>query len=228
MSAERQTAIGGAISGCLVLGACTLDVSGLPPQAEDGGPVPMVDAGAVVHDAGAMVQDAAEVADAGTDACVGAACLGVEAGCDGVETCNAADDDCDGVVDEGGSLCGDTCTTATSGGSSYLFCSDTSNWDDSRDYCAARGYDLVIVGDNAENAFVTAVADDVRAGEWWIGLRLSDPEGEYEWVDGVVADFTAWETEMPSGECVRMRTSDGLWAGKGCGGSRAFVCEAAR
>jgi hypothetical protein len=224
----REHAIGGVVFRSVVVlvgltSACALDTSGRPPQSIDGA-LPDVDAGEATPDAG-IASDADIASDAGADACTAVTCL-PDAACSGVETCNAADDDCDGVIDEDAAICGEGCTAEVFEGSSYLFCADTTPWDDARAYCTHRGYDLVVVESNSENEFIrsTGIAVD---NEWWIGLWSPRDDGDYEWVDGRARDFTFWEGE-PTGQCVRLRTSDGAWAGKGCGGSRAFVCELAR
>jgi hypothetical protein len=201
-------------------GGCSLDTSGLAPQPADGGPAPGTDAGEVAPG------DAATAQDAGADACFGGACVPADAGCAGVETCNSLDDDCDAAIDEGEALCGDGCAAVAFESSTYVFCTGATPWDDARAYCTERGYDLVVVEGNAENEFVrsTGIATD---NEWWIGLWSPKNDREYEWVDGDPNEFEFWEGD-PMGQCVRLRTSDGAWQGKGCGGGRSFVCEPVR
>lgn len=226
MSARRRIrenaidAIARFVAAMSALGACTLDTSGLSPQPADGGPLPGVDAGEVDP------PDGGSVPDGGGDACVGAFCAPADAGCAAVETCNALDDDCDAVIDEGEALCGDGCVAVAFESSSYVFCTGMTSWDAARMYCVDRDYDLVVVDTNAENDFIrtTGLATD---NEWWIGLWSPDNDREYEWVDGVAHEFEFWEGD-PMGQCVRLRTSDGAWQGKGCGGGRSFVCESLR
>jgi hypothetical protein len=186
--------------------ACALDRSGVAERSDGG---PLADAGPI--DGGPL--EAARP-DGGSDGC-GAL----------LETCNGIDDDCDGSVDEGPSLCGDGCTVIADGGATYAFCASSLSWQEASAHCVDRGYELVVLTDLAESDRVAMTAASIREGDWWIGLWSPANDDAYEWVDGSVSDFYRWE-DTPGGQCVKLRTSDGAWAGKGCGGSRAFVCEA--
>ncbi|KAF6728532.1 C-type lectin domain family 4 member F, partial [Oryzias melastigma] len=62
-------------------------------------------------------------------------------------------------------------------GSFYYVSTSTANWQASRNYCTARGADLVVVNDAFENNFTRGLKRKA-----WIGLYRSG--SNWRWVDG--------------------------------------------
>ena len=68
---------------------------------------------------------------------------------------------------------------------SYLFCSDATevgDWYAAEARCQEFGYELTIIEDAAENAWVDSTGSAVAGNiGWWIGLHDNDTEGTYVW-----------------------------------------------
>ncbi len=107
------------------------------------------------------------------------------------ETCNGADDDCDGIVDEPagsavGPACG--CTWSTYAGKLYALCPTTTGVAQS----CPGGTDLVVLEDAAEQTFVTGLFTSVHGtttyGFAYVSLVQSpssnDRVGGWAWVGG--------------------------------------------
>ncbi len=235
----------------LLAGGCSLARDGLRPpaaldaSARDGG---ARDGGAIdasARDAALDASprdaslDAVSPIDTGTDAARDA---GRDAGSctpsvGRVELCNARDDDCDGTTDEGGAC---PCAMRADRGSTYLFCTPALQWMTARTYCTTLGYDLVVVNDAAEQAFVWGVARGASSLEWWLGLEDRTTNGTYVWVDGttiwsagaaVGGAYNAFRGGRPDDDasqgCMQFDrdASDGLWADHPCDAFFPFVCE---
>jgi hypothetical protein len=143
------------------------------------------------------------------------------------ERCNAIDDDCDAMIDDGNPCSG--CTTRTNAGRTYQLCTATRAWDAARTACVGQGYDLASIETASEQAFLAPFATGgVLAGGLWIGLR-SDAAGVFHWTDGSTPTYTAWATGEPNltSSCVRLRgVVMGQWADTDCTTTNQFVCEA--
>jgi hypothetical protein len=150
------------------------------------------------------------------------------------ETCDGSDQDCDGSIDEDPDLCA-PCTRVTHVGRSYLFC-PRATWDAGRGDCRARGYDLVVIDDAAENGFIWDTSQMLAPGtEPWLGLGDHGMNGTYTWVDGTVVwrdgaalGYVDWRGDVPedtaSQECVQFDSS-AHWADEGCGSTLPVICE---
>ncbi len=123
----------------------------------------------------------------------------------GVESCDALDNDCDGVADEEGC----DCEQVTSEGHSYLLCETRETWADARDACTSVGYDLATVDDDAENDALIGASVGLLSGDTWIGINDREKEGTFTWADGSSVGFTDWGLLQPD---------DGLlWSSEDCG-----------
>jgi len=67
------------------------------------------------------------------------------------EVCDGIDNNCTGVVDEGG-IC--PCASEYREGHTYLFCASPASWTTAQSTCAGLGYTLVRVDDDAENSWL--------------------------------------------------------------------------
>jgi cysteine-rich repeat protein len=149
------------------------------------------------------------------------------------ELCNARDDDCDGTIDDGAS-CGN-CTVQANAGHTYLFCRDSLTWLSARDACLGLGYDLVQVGDSAENTWLSTTVFAMFNDDYWLGLTDYLNEGMWVWNDGTVATFFAWGPGQPDGgnlqDCAFLANGDaaqetrGAWNDRECAISKPYICE---
>ena len=130
------------------------------------------------------------------------------------ETCNGADDDCDGIVDEPagsavGPACG--CTWSTYAGKLYALCPTTTGVAQS----CPGGTDLVVLEDAAEQTFVTGLFTSVHGtttyGFAYVSLVQSpssnDRVGGWAWVggEGMPIPWGNGQVDGMSGLTVRRR-----------------------
>ena len=148
------------------------------------------------------------------------------------EICDTVDNNCDGSIDETGACPG--CTQAEHGGHTYQVCSTTGgglNWTGSRDACAAYGYYLVTVDDQAEQDFLAAEAAALAAGSIWIGYNdRAWSEGTFWWTGASGSGYEAWNSGEPNNagneDCVEMRDTAGwLWNDMSCNTINPWICE---
>lgn len=158
------------------------------------------------------------------------------------ESCDAIDNNCNGIVDEYDSETNKTdcadCHFRFYNARLYYFCNADATWDSSRMFCVARGLDLAIGNDPPEHDFMVGEIDDLSGtgALWWIGGRKS---GSYKWVDGsaVPVPDGRWAGGEPNGisyptvkgECMAIISPgfgvDGKWLDWDCGEGRNLVCE---
>ncbi|MCZ7687493.1 MAG: C-type lectin domain-containing protein [Sandaracinaceae bacterium] len=139
--------------------------------------------------------DADMCAEGTVTGCAGGVLECSDATGDSVEVCNGRDDDCDGTIDEGVACTG--CMRVGRGARSYLFCAASVPWTTARDACRAFGdYELVSIGDSAEQTFVANTAAAITTPWWWIGLNDRASGGDYVWVaDGsALGSYAGWGT----------------------------------
>lgn len=122
------------------------------------------------------------------------------------------------------------CTSATYGGHEYWVCERDGDWDAARDGCKALGQDLVVITDEAENAFVQSIVQGKSKDEFYIGLTDREKEGTFVWVDDTKAKWTNWDVGEPNdlfGEDCSIVKKSGKWNDVGCNRDlrNAFVCE---
>jgi hypothetical protein len=144
----------------------------------------------------------------------------------GVEICDAKDNDCDGTVDE---MACAPCTRSTYGDHSYLFCPNRLVWTDARDFCLARGRDLLAITDNLEESWLSAEIDTRLGAGPWMGLNDLTTEGDFVWSNGEPADYLNWASGEPNDsggeDCAQARWSGDAWNDAVCGYANTFVCE---
>jgi hypothetical protein len=120
-------------------------------------------------------------------------------------------------------------------GACYFVESAVSTWAEARTSCQARGdgWDLVTIGDAAQNEFVLSVA----GFEAWIGATDGADEGTWLWVNeeasffevgaATSAGFANWSDGEPNdyddSDCLRILTT-GEWADWPCESPLGHVC----
>jgi hypothetical protein len=155
------------------------------------------------------------------------------------ETCDGLDNDCNGGTAE---VCGHACQVrvSPSTGKRYLFCNEGQSWSSARTLCVAEGFDLAIIGDEAENAWIDATAGAITGGNWWIGAGDAITEDQWLWVDGshfwqgrnngaaVEGRYSKWSSGEPNNDgdedCGELR-DNGTWNDNKCNVSQRFICE---
>jgi hypothetical protein len=124
-----------------------------------------------------------------------------------------------------------TCSSLTYNSRSYWFCTNTRSWKTARDNCMNQGYNLVTIGDSAENSFV----DTNLAGSGWIGFTDQNTpdkystEGTFKWQSGRAIPYTNWNGGEPNDsggneDCTELGDGGG-WNDVSCTATRAYVCE---
>lgn len=147
------------------------------------------------------------------------------------ETCNRADDDCSGLVDDS-PTCAEPCPTAMVGGATFALCQLPMAWPDAAAFCMAKGGTLARI-DSAEQSqglYREAKRLDPKS-RWWIGLHDRTAEARFEWIDGAPLAFTAWARGEPNNDtcnqdCAALtRRGDGTWHDTHCGQAQPFICR---
>uniref|UniRef100_A0A3B3HJ38 C-type lectin domain-containing protein n=1 Tax=Oryzias latipes TaxID=8090 RepID=A0A3B3HJ38_ORYLA len=113
------------------------------------------------------------------------------------------------------------------GSSCYFFSGESKTWDEAREFCRARGADLVVINTEGENLFVSAL----KKQDVWIGLTDTVLEGTWKWVDGSPLTLQFWGSDQPddhNGEedCGHIHDGfPGLWNDIKCHSSMQWICE---
>ena len=101
----------------------------------------------------------------------------------------------------------DGCDAISSDGMCFTY--STSNdidWNDSRQECISRGYNLATVRSLEENTLMYSTVTD--SDSCWIGLNDIDTEGTYVWTDGSDSNYTFWGDGEPNNgndeDCVHL------------------------
>ncbi|XP_070767851.1 CD209 antigen-like protein C [Enoplosus armatus] len=96
------------------------------------------------------------------------------------------------------------------GSSCYYVSSQRGSWDGSRQDCARRDADLVVIGSRQEQAFLTGLTMAA-----WVGMTDREEEGTWIWVDGTLVNKSRlqWALGQP----------DGAFGGEDCGDLRTMI-----
>uniref|UniRef100_A0A3B3H7P2 C-type lectin domain-containing protein n=1 Tax=Oryzias latipes TaxID=8090 RepID=A0A3B3H7P2_ORYLA len=111
------------------------------------------------------------------------------------------------------------------GSSCYFFSGESKTWDEAREFCRARGADLVVINTEGENLFVSAL----KKQDVWIGLTDTVLEGTWKWVDGSPLTLQFWGSDQPddhNGEedCGHIHDGfPGLWNDIKCHSSMQWI-----
>uniref|UniRef100_A0A8C7X5J2 C-type lectin domain-containing protein n=1 Tax=Oryzias sinensis TaxID=183150 RepID=A0A8C7X5J2_9TELE len=117
------------------------------------------------------------------------------------------------------------------GSSCYFFSEESKSWDEAREFCRARGADLVVIDSKEENTFLLAFRNQAV----WIGLTDKAQEGTWKWVDGSPLTLQFWEKDQPDNgggrvsygeeDCIQIRNTPGFWNDVSCETSLRWICE---
>ena len=148
---------------------------------------------------------------------------------DALEACDAADNDCNGLIDDG-EVC--LCPVDWYEGHAYQFCAAYElSWESAELACTTYGYHLVTLDDGDENAYVHGVLDLIGIEGWWAGLNDIASEGDWVWVSGSSSGYRNWGSGQPNNwlwnqHCMELY-SEGrdTWNDETCSDRRRFVCE---
>jgi hypothetical protein len=122
----------------------------------------------------------------------------------------------------------------------YYVSTTANTWENARNDCVARGGDLVVIKNQAQNDEIKALLDPSR--NYWMGMHSLYSQGEFRWVDGTPAwygdftgysagyGFTDWYTGEPnnlSAElCVGYYSPYSLkWVNYDCNGNINYICQ---
>ncbi|KAL2079243.1 hypothetical protein ACEWY4_024987 [Coilia grayii] len=124
-------------------------------------------------------------------------------------------------------------------GKCFLFSSEKSTWNQSRDTCQAEGGHLAIVDtDDKWNLLKRNIPGD-KTAFYWIGLTDLEQEGQWRWVNNDTAidrlsshwfksepDNWTKNSTRPEGEdCAKMNAGEGLWMDGFCDEQFLYICE---
>uniref|UniRef100_A0A3B3H7A8 C-type lectin domain-containing protein n=1 Tax=Oryzias latipes TaxID=8090 RepID=A0A3B3H7A8_ORYLA len=113
------------------------------------------------------------------------------------------------------------------GSSCYFLSEESKTWDEAREFCRARGADLVVINTEEENEFISAL----KKQQVWIGLTDRDLEGTWKSVDGSSLNLTFWGSGQPDDydkeeDCGETNFEFlGHWNDVPCHLSRQLICE---
>lgn len=190
-----------------------------PPDAQDGAAVGCQDGGACACGAGDVDGDLDGVADC-ADKCPSDP-LKVSPG-----QCGCGVAEMVGVPCSAGAMPAPGCAYASFAGHAYWTCSGVKSYAAARAVCRRSGFDLTIINDAGENAFVQERVGKGKQG--WIGYSDARVEGIFRWVDESVGSYLSFASGEPNSseeDCVELLGDSGLWNDKSCAQQNVFVCE---
>ena len=147
----------------------------------------------------------------------------------GAERCDGVDNDCNGLIDEGG-VC--PCPVQNFGGRSYLFCDFVRSYRDADTFCLANGYRLTSIHDPVQNAWLESTVASYANTRWWIGLDDLRIKLVFQWIDDTPVDYLHWAVGEPNdsggvedcGQLNRFGPGNG-WNDEPCDQALPFVCQ---
>ncbi|XP_077970679.1 uncharacterized protein LOC144425162 [Styela clava] len=106
-------------------------------------------------------------------------------------------------------------------------------WHEAQSQCERMQANLVVINDNAEDAFLATLIPSV--GGTWIGLHDLKESDDWQWVDGTPYTYTNWVPGQPdhwenapggTESCATMLgPNNGQWNDQSCSIPTAYLCE---
>jgi len=141
------------------------------------------------------------------------------------ETCNGADDNCNGLIDEG-NICSDSennCIQRVYDNHNYIFCSGENiktTWEGARKYCNKRNYNLLTAEEDEEKEWIKSII----TSEFWIGLNDIRIEDYHVWESGFEEALILNYDEYNK-NCWITKTGETPYSNKNCMEHHGFICE---
>lgn len=145
-----------------------------------------------------------------------------------VDVCgDGLDQDCSGVADDDPG-CPDWIEVYI-GGIRYLITSTPRTYPEAFAHCEAAGSKPLILNDAQEANALRAKAPALQSNHFWLGLTDTVAEGVFQWWDGTMPQYVAWNGGEPNDwggkeDCTEWLTSN-LWNDLNCEDKRPIVCE---
>ena len=106
------------------------------------------------------------------------------------------------------------------------------NWDDARGECIGYGGDLVSIGNQSEQAFLTQKTRPYTKQHFWIGFNDRRNESKYEWSDGSAVTYINWGKGEPNNykneDCTEFYayvSRRSTWNDEGCAKEYGYICK---
>ncbi|XP_077369787.1 ladderlectin-like isoform X4 [Festucalex cinctus] len=110
----------------------------------------------------------------------------------------------------------------------FIFQDEEREFADAESVCKILGGNLASVQSALENAVLVqlnAAGTTDTSADIWIGLQEAIEEGTFFWTDGTLVDFTNFNDDNDSGDCVAIESDDVLWDIDPCGRENKFFCS---
>lgn len=159
-----------------------------------------------------------------------------EGAASGISGSSSSEGGAAGAAAEPSPICAPSYSLAVDGLSSrYREVLEGKHWVEAEQDCESDGGHLIIIDDEAENAWMATVAAKAQTGNKsthelaWIGMGDSASEGDFFWVTGPAPSLTFWSSGEPNTafedeDCVEMRAS-AEWNDDRCDAPLIYVCE---
>lgn len=141
-----------------------------------------------------------------------------------IESCDAVDDDCDGLFDDG------ACTgeVNTEDEEAWMITTSQLTWAAAKLSCDSQGWHLATPDSDQQQEGIALYTDPYDT-IFWLGLTDGVTEGQWYWVDGSTGYYNNWDYGEPNDyqygeDCAVLRAS-GAWDDFDCEQTHAYVCE---
>ncbi|XP_049611834.1 galactose-specific lectin nattectin-like isoform X2 [Syngnathus scovelli] len=106
----------------------------------------------------------------------------------------------------------------------FIFQDEGRSFSDAESVCNILGGNLASVHNNVEYAVVLGVIAKGTSSDYWIGLHEALGSDDFIWTDGTPVDFTAFNSNNDSGDCIEVEVDDDLWDNQPCDSPNRYIC----
>ncbi len=145
------------------------------------------------------------------------------------EVCDGADNDCNGLIDDGPDC---PCKTITSGEATFHLCKWRLSWSEANDFCQSKGLSLARIDTAEQSKAILKAALKIDDNRWWFGATDIAKEGTWLWADGTDFRFNYWDSGQPNNnqcgqDCSTLDDVGGgeNWVDSHCQQNFPFVCR---